>query len=259
MWNLVFCSYRRLYCGFPFFMTNVAFLASFSHSLHCRFLYYYELSKFGVFCHRGVQNRDQQQENWQVSNFIFSRVFWPIVIAGVFLSAMHFQKLRHVTDDLLRQIGILISLSSSASTVSLCKWLPHVSEGAERYFSDSHNLEKHLLLSGCSLISAFFGVKRKKVTLVWKFTVQHDYGFMFKAFSTINAACHDWCHDLEDFFPRKKTQARGIVVSRTVKRVLKMSALCLGFLTQCLFFYLLSLQNLYRLMGTFRWVHIIHD
>jgi len=44
--SYVFCSYRRLYCGFPLSMTNIAVLANFSHSLHCRFLYCCELSKF---------------------------------------------------------------------------------------------------------------------------------------------------------------------------------------------------------------------
>lgn len=116
-------------------------------------------------------------------------MFWPIVIDSVFLSTMHFEKLCLVTD---RQIGILISLASSASTVSLCKWPPQVSESAELCFSGSHNLEKHLFLSGCSLIRPYLGVNRKKVTLVWKLTVLHDYGFMmifmFKAFNTINAA-----------------------------------------------------------------------
>lgn len=168
-------------------------------------------------------------------------MFWPIVIANVFLSAMHFQKLWLVTD---RQIGIIISLAYSASTVSLCKWPPQVSESAGLYFSGSHNLEKYLFLSGCSLIRPYLVVNRKKVTLAGKLTVLHDYGFMvifmFKAFNRINAAWHDQCHDLEDFSARKKTQARTLVVSRTVKRVLKMSTWCLGFLARCLFFYLLS-------------------
>lgn len=47
------------------------------------------------------------------------------------------------------------------------------------------------------------------MALVWKFTVLDEYGFMVifmsEAFSTINAARHGWCHDLEDFSSRKKT------------------------------------------------------
>lgn len=208
----MFCSCRSLYCGFPFLndtFFNAAFFANFSHLLHCRFLCYCEFSKFQVFFHRGVQNRDQQQKNQQVSNFVFSPMFWPIVIAVVFLSAMHFPKLRLLTDDLFRHLGILISLASSASTISLFKWPPRVAESAQRYFADSHNWEKHLLLSGCGLIRAYFRVKRKMMTLVWKFTVLDEYGFtvtfMSETFSTMNAACHDWCHDLEDFSSRKKT------------------------------------------------------
>lgn len=102
-------------------------------------------------------------------------MFWTIVIASVFISAMHFQQLRLVTDSLFRQIGMLNSLAYSASAVSLCEWPPLASGSTERYFSGSHNMEKHpSALSGCSLIRAYFGVKRKKVTLVWKFTVLYD-------------------------------------------------------------------------------------
>lgn len=63
---------------------------------------------------------------------------------------------------------------------------------------------------------------------------------MFEAFNTILHVM-TCCHDLEDLFPRKKTEARRIVVSRTVKRVLKMTALCLGFLTSCLLFCLMKI------------------
>lgn len=136
-------------------------------------------------------------------------MFRAIVIAAVFISAMSFPKLRLLTNDLFRHLRILISLASPASTVTLCKWPPHVSESAQKYFADSHNLEKHPLLSGCSLIRTYFRVKRKKMTLLWKFAAPDEYGFtvifMSEAFSTISAACHDWCHDLEDFFARKKT------------------------------------------------------
>lgn len=157
----MFCSCTRLSCGFPFFSDILMQL-----SLPACHICYCELSTFEVFFQRGVQNRDQQQKNQQVSNFIFSPVFWAIGIAAVFLSAMHFAKLRLLVDDLFRHLRILISPASSASTVSLCKWPPHVSESAQKYFSDNHNLEKHLLLSGCGLIRACFGLKRK-TTLVW--------------------------------------------------------------------------------------------
>lgn len=70
-------------------------------------------------------------------------MFWTIVIASVFISAMHFQQLRLVTDSLFRQIGMLNSLAYSASAVSLCEWPPLASGSTERYFSGSHNMEKH--------------------------------------------------------------------------------------------------------------------
>ncbi|NWS31359.1 MICA3 monooxygenase, partial [Polioptila caerulea] len=82
------------------------------------------------------QNRDQQQKNQQVSNFIFSPMFWAVVIATVFLLAMCFPELRLLIDDLFRHLRILISLASSASTFSLCKWPPHVSESAQRISSE---------------------------------------------------------------------------------------------------------------------------
>lgn len=119
----------RLSCGFPFFSDTLMQL-----SLPACHICYCELSTFEVFFHRGVQNRDQQQKNQQVSNFIFSPVFWAIGIAAVFLSAMHFAKLRLLVDDLFRHLRILISPASSASTVSLCKRPPHVSESAQKYF-----------------------------------------------------------------------------------------------------------------------------
>lgn len=137
---------------------------------------------------------------------IFSPMIWAIVIAAVFLSAMSFPNLRLLIDDLFRHLRVLISLASS---VPLFKWPPHVSESAQKYSADSHNLEKHPLLSDRSLIRAYFRVKRKKMTLLWKFAVLDERGFtvifMSEAFSTINAACHDWCYDPEDFFTRKKT------------------------------------------------------
>lgn len=146
-------------------------------------------------------------------------------------------KARLVTINLFRQTGILISLASSASSLSLCKSPPLVSESAEIYFSGSHNLEKHLFLSGCSLIACFWSHEEE----VWKFTCLRVYGFMvnfiLKVFNPSSASCHDQCHDLEDFSP-KKTQSRGII-SRTVNRVLKMSILHLGFQSHSLFFYLL--------------------
>lgn len=92
------------------------------------------------------------------------------------------------------------------------------------------------------------------MTLLWKFTVLDEYGFMVifmsEAFSTINAACNDWCPDQEDFSSRKKKEDLSLG---------ELLSTYFDFLTQCLFF-LLSHQNLlYRLMSILRWIHIIHD
>lgn len=131
--------------------------------------------------------------------------------------------------------GFLCFLSFPVQITSSCL------ESAEIYFSGSYNLEKHLFLSGCSLIIACFWRHGRQGEEVWKFTFLCVYGFMvnfiLKVFNTSSASCHDQCHDLEDFSP-KKTQMRGIV-SRTVNRVLKMSILHLGFQSHSLFFYLL--------------------